>query len=336
MITSTSSERRRTLLEPDSAEPPRESLSWEVQEDEFGGVKLGPKIVQPSSRLSEEIARNSFAQPSSTPYTVSSTPLSVVAERETHTANNSPSKQPEDSPKKAGRTKKMPSAVAALHRLAIPYLKELDAKVFGGQLGASHFPDLEPAYTSPVKRRGRSQVGVIWGMGSKGEYDDGHGSYIELLWSNRMATTAGRTDYRRYVAGLTLLFWSLIRRRTPQHQVVIKIELGVKVVTTEGMSYREISVFLLRMMLQSALKTLWRMKRVMPPHGPLTRILVNHTERHLRSGEYFIRHHFVCMTPYRASKVMKAFPGVEVTTKHDYEIEYKYSWKCANIHCGKM
>lgn len=38
----------------------------------------------------------------------------------------------------------------------------------------------------------------------------------------------------------------------------------------------------------------------------------------------------------RAAKVMKAFPDVDVTTKHDYEIDFKYTWKCLQPACGQM
>jgi len=32
--------------------------------------------------------------------------------------------------------------------------------------------------------------------------------------------------------------------------------------------------------------------------------------------------------------VMKAYPDVEVTTRHSYEISYKYEWECVN--CSKI
>ncbi|KAI0078484.1 hypothetical protein K474DRAFT_1593860 [Panus rudis PR-1116 ss-1] len=35
-----------------------------------------------------------------------------------------------------------------------------------------------------------------------------------------------------------------------------------------------------------------------------------------------------------AAKVMRARPEIEVTTKHDYEINYPYEWECAN--CAKI
>ncbi|WVF67624.1 hypothetical protein IAT40_002382 [Kwoniella sp. CBS 6097] len=35
-------------------------------------------------------------------------------------------------------------------------------------------------------------------------------------------------------------------------------------------------------------------------------------------------------------KVMRARNDVEVTTKHSYEIEYKYEWKCGTEWCGKI
>lgn len=116
--------------------------------------------------------------------------------------STSPSKSaaittPLSSPTKTVRQKRMPEAVAVLHRFAIPYLKELDSKVFNNQLGASYLPELEPPHPSGQKQRSRNAQGLLWGMGTRGEYNDGKGSYIELLWSNRMATTAGRTEYRK-------------------------------------------------------------------------------------------------------------------------------------------
>lgn len=36
------------------------------------------------------------------------------------------------------------------------------------------------------------------------------------------------------------------------------------------------------------------------------------------------------------SRVMRARPDVVVTTKHNYEIQYKYSWRCSNTSCAKV
>jgi SprT-like family len=48
---------------------------------------------------------------------------------------------------------------------------------------------------------------------------------------------------------------------------------------------------------------------------------------------------FPCFAPLtfpRGKKVMSAFPGVEVSTKHDYEIAYKFSWRCLAPSCGHL
>lgn len=36
------------------------------------------------------------------------------------------------------------------------------------------------------------------------------------------------------------------------------------------------------------------------------------------------------------AKVMRYRPDIEVTTRHSYEIEYKYEWECSNAVCGKI
>ncbi len=95
----------------------------------------------------------------------------------------------------------MPEPVAALHRLAVPFLKELDAVVFDGGLGTKHLPDINvaaPATPSNSKRKkASSDKDIIWGMGTRGDYNDDNGSFIELLWSNRMATTGKRFCFHR-------------------------------------------------------------------------------------------------------------------------------------------
>lgn len=36
------------------------------------------------------------------------------------------------------------------------------------------------------------------------------------------------------------------------------------------------------------------------------------------------------------AKVMRYRPDIEVTTRHSYEIEYKFEWECSNAVCGKV
>src|SRR5579859_3594227 len=36
----------------------------------------------------------------------------------------------------------------------------------------------------------------------------------------------------------------------------------------------------------------------------------------------------------RGARITKCFPDIQVTTKHTYEIEYKYMYTCSNASCG--
>lgn len=167
----------------------REDISWELEQDDVGGVKSGAMLVL-SRDLSEgnASAEDLALKPSSSG--VASTPS------QNHETDMALDPSQLSSPQKTPRRKKMPEAVALLHRMAVPYLKDLDSRVFGDQLGAAHLPDIEPLPASPIKGKGRNQ-GAIWGMGSRGDFNDGRESFIELVWSNRMATTAGRTEYKK-------------------------------------------------------------------------------------------------------------------------------------------
>ena len=106
---------------------------------------------------------------------------------------------------------KLPVEVARLHRIGLGFLKELDKNVFGGALGSQCLPDL-PIDPSPVpetpKRKGRGRKPAdpnpIYNMGSSGYYTDGGGT-ISVIWSNRMQTTAGRTEYHKCGSIIRLL-----------------------------------------------------------------------------------------------------------------------------------
>lgn len=113
-----------------------------------------------------------------------------------------------DTPSKKG---KLPVEVARLHRMGLVFLKELDKKIFRGALGSQCLPDL-PIDPLPVpetpkhKGRGRKPTdpNPIYNMGSIGYYPDGKGT-ISVIWSNRMQTTAGRTEYHKYGSIMWLL-----------------------------------------------------------------------------------------------------------------------------------
>jgi hypothetical protein len=98
---------------------------------------------------------------------------------------------------------KLPVEVARLHRIGLGFLKELDKKVFGGALGSQCLPDLPidpPLVPDTPKQKGRGRKPAdpdpIYNMGSTGYYPDGRGT-ISVIWSNRMQTTAGRTEYHK-------------------------------------------------------------------------------------------------------------------------------------------
>ncbi|KAG8825853.1 hypothetical protein FRB91_007673 [Serendipita sp. 411] len=264
------SERRRTALQPDVVPEYVEDISWEVEKTDTGGIRTQATVVRRKSNVHAATSEPSV-------------PLVEPADEEVEEVS-----ELRASPSKTPRRKKMPEAVANLHRIAIPYLKQLDAKVFDNQLGARHLPELEQPPASPTKKKRGDQTGVIYGMSSRGEFNDGNGSYLELVWSNRMATTAGRTDYKK----------------TSQRQITIKIELGVKVVTTEE-----------------------RLRNTLAHEAC-------HAATWAINGD-FSKPHGATFKSW-AMKVMRAFPGVEVTTRHDYEIQYKFSWKCTKLSCGQI
>lgn len=110
---------------------------------------------------------------------------------------------PAGTPATPSKKGKLPVEVARLHRIGLGFLKELDKNVFGGALGSQCLPDL-PIDPSPVpetpKQKGRGRKPAdsnpIYNMGSSGYYPDGGGT-ISVIWSNRMQTTAGRTEYHK-------------------------------------------------------------------------------------------------------------------------------------------
>lgn len=177
-----STARRRTLLERDPSPVPAEDLSWEYSQEKSGAISTGavlPSLATPSGSGVEEATNEDVSIDQSKAAVESST-------------DNTRSNQEATKPTKP---KRMPEAVAVLHRLAIPFLKELDRTVFDNGLGARYLPDLEPPpEPSASKKKGKKTVSSnIIGMGSRGEFEDGRGSYIELVWSNRMATTGMST-----------------------------------------------------------------------------------------------------------------------------------------------
>jgi hypothetical protein len=171
--------RRRLTL--DEVYPENEELSRETQVDAEGAVPSGAKALD-AIATETETPRKRFT----------GTPLSPAGTTGT-TAT----------PSKKG---KLPVEVARLHRVGLVFLKELDKKVFGGALGSQYLPDL-PIDPLPVpdtlKRKGKGRKPAdpnpIYNMGSIG-YSGDDQSTISVIWSNRMQTTAGRTEYHKYGA----------------------------------------------------------------------------------------------------------------------------------------
>jgi len=114
---------------------------------------------------------------------------------------------------------------------------------------------------------------------------------IELIWSKRLNTTAGRANWKR------------IRKETGDDVHQCSIELSTKVLDNEERVLNTVAHELCHL-------AAWVIDgEIQPAHG--------------RSFKRWGR------------KVMKCRPDMEVTTKHDYEIAYKYEWRCTNPICGR-
>ena len=207
--------RRRLTLE--EVYPENEELAWEAQVDEGGAVRSGAILLRPSCPMEGNKPHlPSSLHPSKclTPPKLRAKALEVIT-TETETAVRVP-EEPRDTratctprsatgaPATPSKKGKLPVEVARLHRTGLFFLKELDKKVFGGALGSHCLPAL-PIDSLPVsenlkhKGRGRKPAdpNPIYNMGSIGYYPDGRGT-ISVIWSNRMQTTAGRTEYHKY------------------------------------------------------------------------------------------------------------------------------------------
>jgi len=196
--------------------PENEELLWETQFDAEGAVRSGAMLLRPSSPMEEgESQIGSIPRPSRrlTPPKLCSNVLENIA-----TGSETVARESEETPSKmaarmlrspAGTTAtpskkgKLPVEVARLHRIGLVFLKELDKKVFGGALGSQYLPNLPidpPPVPETPKQKGRgrkpAETNPIYNMGSTGHYPDDRGT-ISVLWSNRMQTTAGRTEYHK-------------------------------------------------------------------------------------------------------------------------------------------
>jgi predicted SprT family Zn-dependent metalloprotease len=119
---------------------------------------------------------------------------------------------------------------------------------------------------------------------------------VQLVWSNKLSTTAGRANWKRETIRAAASSGSGAKPITYRHHA--QIELSLKVITSEDRllnvlahEFCHLTTFML-----SGVKT--------NPHG-----------KEFKSW---------------AGKVSAVFGGrgVEVTTKHGYEIAFKYVWEC--------
>lgn len=133
---------------------------------------------------------------------------------------------------------------------------------------------------------------------------------IKLIWSKKLSSTAGRANWRR----------ETVRHRSPasssddttntaatpatsvRHHT--SIELAEKVIDDEN---RLINV-------------------IAHEYCHLANFMVSHVKNNPHGKEF----------KAWAAKCTRAFGnrGVEVTTKHSYDISYKYIWQCSNPMCG--
>ncbi|KAK0208031.1 SprT-like family-domain-containing protein, partial [Desarmillaria ectypa] len=114
-------------------------------------------------------------------------------------------------------------------------------------------------------------------------FNSGLPADVELCWSKRLNTTAGRATYARkdgIVSG--------------------KIELAIKILDSEGNAVERIMKTLSHEMCHLAC---WIInKKLSESHGPLFKAW--------------------------AARMAAKRPDIEVSTTHNYEISYKFEWKC--------
>ncbi|KZT53838.1 hypothetical protein CALCODRAFT_439502 [Calocera cornea HHB12733] len=114
---------------------------------------------------------------------------------------------------------------------------------------------------------------------------------MELIWSKRLNTTAGRANWKR------------IRKESGDDVHQCSIELSTKVLDSEERVLNTVAHELCHL-------AAWVINgEIQPAHGR-------------------------CFKAW-GRKVMKCRPDIQITTRHDYEIAYKYEWRCANPTCAR-
>ena len=124
---------------------------------------------------------------------------------------------------------------------------------------------------------------------------------IKIIWSKKLSSTAGRANWRR----------EAVRHRSPSgtisvgdHRHHASIELAEKVIDDEHRLFNVIA----------------------HEYCHLANFMISGIKNNPHGKEF----------KQWASKCTKAFKdrGVEVTTKHSYDISYKYIWVCTETSCG--
>ncbi|TFK30675.1 hypothetical protein FA15DRAFT_651200 [Coprinopsis marcescibilis] len=124
----------------------------------------------------------------------------------------------------------------------------------------------------------------------------------KLNWNKRLLTTAGRAKWHRYIVFSSLFLAYLTTRRSRDGVASSEIELAEKILT----SFERIRNTLSHEMCHLAS---WVIdKEIKEGHG---RIWKAWTRR-----------------------VMSKYPNIEISTRHDYEIDYPFQWKCGK--CAKI
>ncbi|KAK9894793.1 hypothetical protein P389DRAFT_146453, partial [Cystobasidium minutum MCA 4210] len=119
---------------------------------------------------------------------------------------------------------------------------------------------------------------------------------LTVVWNGRLNTTAGRANWRKYVR--------ITQKSTNTTIYKAEIELSVKVIDSEEKLKCTLSHELCHV-------AAWAIdKEMKPAHG-------------------------AAFTTW-GKKIMRCRSDIKVTTKHTYEIAYKYSWQCTNPACQKI
>eukprot|EP01102_Stenamoeba_stenopodia_P001454 TRINITY_DN1125_c0_g1_i2.p1 TRINITY_DN1125_c0_g1~~TRINITY_DN1125_c0_g1_i2.p1 ORF type:complete len:151 (+),score=27.46 TRINITY_DN1125_c0_g1_i2:286-738(+) len=124
---------------------------------------------------------------------------------------------------------------------------------------------------------------------------------MKIEWSVRLNKTAGKTLCRK-VATETVDASS--GKRITKMVNIASIELATKVVDDPD----KLRSTLCHELCHAAA---WLIdNNINPPHGPIFRKW--------------------------ASRAMHKYPGLKVSTCHNYEIKYKYQWRCSNSNCKQI